>query len=251
MKLSKMTLREQMLVLFTALVLIGAAYGTFRFYPANKAISEIRKNTEMMDSATRTTPIPEEPFENVGDLKNDLALLEKELVDSRAMLAAIEQRLSPGDTTEVRLEISEVARKSGVLISINEEYRVMLPAPAAGGAGVAAAPAKRLGDAAQRRLRKARRASAANLGGGIAGIQNISPTQANALIRKLAVNGPMQRPMQRLAMEGTYAQIMRFIGGLEDMNKMATIVQLQLVPTPQAPPPGFPQRLNATMVLAL
>lgn len=259
MKLDKMSLREQVLVLIVVLVIIGGAYGTFRFYPANKAIVDIKKNTQMMDSAMKTTVIPEEPFESVDDLKLDLASLEDELANAKTMLTMVEQRLSTADTTEVRLAISEVARTSLVRINANEEFKVMLPPPAPAAkttatSGTTAEPAKRLGDAAQRRLRRqAREARQTNrYGAGMSrAVATATPEQVTDLVRKMAVNGAMERPMQRLRMEGTYAAIMRFIQGLEDMDKMVTIIQLQMIPTPQSPPPGYNQRLTATMVLAL
>jgi hypothetical protein len=255
MKLSKMTLREQLLVLLTVLVIVGGAYGAFRFYPANKAIANIQKNTQMMDNAMRTGKIPEEPFEDAEDLKLDIEELEFELADAGNMVKGAEQRLSLGDTTEVRLEISEAARTALVRINANEEYRVMVPVPtgATPSPAASAQPQKRLGDGAKRRLKQAERAArqASRYSAGSRGVASVSPDQATELIRKMAINGPMERPMQRLTMEGTYAAIMRFIESLDEMGKMATIVQLQLVPAAKAPPPGYNQRLTATMVLAL
>lgn len=251
MNLGKMTLREQILVLVAVAVIVGGAYGVFRFHPANKAIADLAKNTEMMDSAMRAGKIPEEPFENVDDLRMDLNALEDELAEARNMIAGVERRLSPEDTTEVRLAISEIARKARVRISINEAYRVMVPAPvAAAGSKATTAPRKRMGDAAKRRLRNARRASAASLGN-VRGVVNVSPEQATALIRKMAINGPMERPMQHLTMEGTFAGVMQFIEDLEQMDKLVTVVQLQMMPVPQSPPPGYNQRLSINMVLAL
>lgn len=256
MNLSKMTLREQILVLLAVLVIVGGAYGGLRFYPANKAIADIQKNTQMMDTAMKTGTIPDEPFEDAEELKLDIRELELELADAGNMMASVTQKLSPGDTTEVRLEISEAARQALVRINANEEYRVMVPAPAGAPISPAAAnaqPKKRLGDAAQRRQREAARAArqASRYSGAARGIASVSPEQATELIRKMAINGPMERPMQRLTMEGTYAALMRFIQSLDEMNKMATIVQLQLMPAAKAPPPGYNQRLTATMVLAL
>lgn len=250
MKLNKMTLREQIIVLVAFLVIIGGAYGAFRFYPANQKIIDIKKNTQMMDVAIKTGKVPEEPFESAADLKLDLADLETELVNTRNMITGVEQRLVIGDTTEVRLAISEVARKALVRINLNEQYLVTVP-PQPGAATTLnpQATQKRLGDAAQRRARNARRAS--RTAGAMASVNQVSPEQATALIRKMAVNGPMERPMQRLSMEGTYAAVMNFIQGLDEMDKMATILQLQLIPVPQAPPPGYNQRLTVTMVLAL
>jgi hypothetical protein len=248
--ITKMTLREQALVLITAVVIVGGAYGAFRFYPANKAIGEIKKNTEMMDAAIKTGKIPDEPFDDTDSLNDDIADLEIQLNDAKQMISGVEGRLSSSDTTDVRLAISEVARRAFVRISANEEYRVTVPPVAAVvGAKATAQPQKRLGDAAQRRARNERRAARAT--GGALRINQVSPDLATQLAKKMAINGPMERPMQRLVMEGTYAGMMRFIEGLEQLNYMVTIVQFQMAPTQQTPPPGLNQRLTATLVLAL
>lgn len=249
--ISKMTVREQLLVLFTVVVIVGGAYGVFRFYPANKAIGELKKNTEMMESAIKTGKIPDEPYDDIDALNDDIADLELELNEAMQLIAGVESRLSPNDTTDARLAISELARRSFVRISTNEEYRVTVPPPVAAvtGANATAQPQKRLGDAAQRRARNERRAARA--AGTALSINQVNPEQATQLAKKMAVNGPMERPMQRLVMEGTYAGMKRFIDGLEQLDKLVTIVQFQMAPTQQTPPPGLNQRLTATFVLAL
>ncbi len=257
MNLSKMTLREQILVLLAVLVVVGGVYGGLRFYPTHKAIADIQKNTQMMDTAMKTGTIPDEPFEDAEELKLDIKELEFELVDASNMMTIVEQKLSSGDTTEVRLEISEAARQALARINANEEYRVMVPATAdtSASSATSAPPQSRLGKGAQRRLlaKQEQRTARQARGNDVVRqtVTNVSPEQATELIRKMAINGPMERPMQRLTMEGTYAALMRFIQSLDEMNKMATIVQLQLVPAAKAPPPGYNQRLTATMVLAL
>lgn len=97
--LSKMTLREQILVLVVAVVMIGGLYGGLRFYPANKAIGEIKKNTEMMDTAMKTTKVPEEPFDDKDALNKELKNVDIELAEATELASGIENRLSPPDTT--------------------------------------------------------------------------------------------------------------------------------------------------------
>jgi hypothetical protein len=255
--LNRMSGREQIMVLVTSIILIGGAYGGFRYYPAHKTIAETIQTTEAMDKAVKTGSIPEEPADDVASLKEELANIEAELADTQLMMNGVESILSPADTTELRLAISDLASSNGVVIKTNEEYRVEVPPmidpkkPADKQAK--SEPKKRLGDAAKRRARnQAREERKAVRGGGASGrITNVSPSQTTELVRKLAVNGPMERPMQRLTVEGTYASLMRFISNLETLDKMATIVYLQMAPTPRVPPPGYNQRITATVVLAL
>ena len=204
-----------------------------------------------MDAAMKTTKVPEEPFDDKNTLNKELENINIELAEATELAAGIESRLSPPDTTAVRLAISDAARNALVRITANEEYRVTVPLPvgATPPANAAQQPAKRLGDAAQRRARNERRAS--RLAGSALTVSQVSPDLATPLIRKMAINGPMERPMQRVVMEGSYAAMMRFIEELKSLDRMVTIVQLQIVPTPQVPPPGYNQRLAATLVLAL
>ncbi len=249
--LSKMTLREQVLVAVVVVVIVGGLYGGFRFYPANKAVVEINKNTEMMNVAVTTGKVPEEPFNDTDELKNELANLDIELAEATELMANIDKRLSPPDTTAVRLAISDAARNSMVRIATNEEYRVTVPLPvvATTAANTAAQPQKRMGDAAQRRARNERRAS--RVTGAALTVNQVSPELATPLIKKMAINGPMERPIQRVVVEGTYAAMLRFIENIDNMDMMVTIVQLQINPSPQTPPPGYNQLLSATLVLAL
>lgn len=256
--LNRMSGREQLLVLVTVLILVSGAYGGLRFYPANKAINATNMSIEAMETAVRTGAIPEEPMDDVEDLKLDLEDIEAELAETRVMMGNVESILSPPDTTEIRLAISELARTSLVRITANEEYRVVVPLTPeqqkAMGKQAKNEPKQRMGDAAKRRARnqakEARRAARGSAAGG-GRIANVSPQQTTELVRKLAVNGPMERPMQRLTMEGTYAGIMRFLSGLESLDKLVTVVYLQMTPAPRVPPPGYNQRITATMVLAL
>lgn len=249
--LSKMTVREQVLVTVVILVLVGGLYGGLRFYSANKAIVDIKKNTEMMDVAMKTGKVPEEPFDDTKALQNELSDLDIELAEAVELMTDIDKRLSPPDTTAVRLAISDAARNSQVRITTSEEYRVTVPVPvgAEPSANAPAQPQKRLGDAAQRRARNERRA--ARLKGATLTVNQVSPELATPLIKKMAINGPMERPIQRVVIEGNYAGMLRFIEALQHMDMMVTIAQLQINPTPQTPPPGFNQILSATMVLAL
>ena len=125
--LNRMSGREQLLVLVTSIILVGGAYGGLRFYPANKAINATNTSIAAMDTAIRTGAIPEEPMEDVEDLKLDLQDLEAELAETRVLIGGVENILSPPDTTEIRLAISELAKSSLVRITANEEYRVVVP----------------------------------------------------------------------------------------------------------------------------
>jgi Tfp pilus assembly protein PilO len=261
--LNRMSPREQMMVLITCLILVGGAYTGFRFIPANKAIADTVKKTASMEKALKTGKIPEEPTEDMEDLRDELEDLQTELEEMRRMAEGVNAILPSSDTTEIRLAISDLARTSGVTIKTNEEYRVVLPL-----LPVTDANAKKKGTTttkkketkeerrarkeAERAQREAQRAvRRAAKGANITGIANVKPEHTSALVRKLAVNGSMERPLQRLTAEGTYAGIQRFINDLEQLDRMVTVVYMQLAPTPRQPQPGYNQRITASLVLAL
>ena len=97
--LNRMSDREQLLVLVTVLIVVGGAYGGLRFYPANKAINATNMSIEAMETAVRTGAIPEEPMDDVEDLKLDLEDIEAELAETRVMMGSVESILSPPDST--------------------------------------------------------------------------------------------------------------------------------------------------------
>lgn len=257
MNLNKMTLREQILVAVAVAIVVGGAYGAFRYYPVNKNITQLKADAQSLDKAVKTGKIPDEPFEDAEDLKLDLEDLEAELEDATNMATGAEQKLSPPDTTDVRLEISEAARRALVRISANEEYRVAQARPgtasAVGGTSGARSTRRSAGNRARKQAQRAvRQRAQARLTGVDQTVTNASADQVTPLVRKMAVGAPLERPLQRLTMEGTYAGLVRFIQNLDEMSKMATVVQLSLVPTTNKnPPPGYNQRITAVMILAL
>src|SRR5690606_6640014 len=129
--------REQVLTFITVTIFVIGAYILFRYYPASKDLDAMNKSTLSMEKAVKNGRIPELPREDVDDLKATLAALENELQTARLMTAQAESRLNKGDSTAVRLAVSEVARQALVRISMNEEFRVA--ASSASGGQTAAA----------------------------------------------------------------------------------------------------------------
>ncbi|PKO26243.1 MAG: hypothetical protein CVU35_00390 [Betaproteobacteria bacterium HGW-Betaproteobacteria-8] len=259
MNLKKMSLREQILTLFTVAVFVFGGYGMLRFYPMQKNISEMSSSADSMDKAVKTGRIPDAPPDDVRSLHKELEELSKELENAQIMTREVEKKLSGPDTTALRLAISEVARNAMVRIDANEEFRVTGRAEAAG--GQAAQPTKTKNVSRNDRKRMARNARAraartAQAGGGMASAiprttATVSPNMVADMVSKMGIGAELERPMQRLTMEGTYAGLMRFLKGLEELDKMVTVVQMTVAQTPNQPPPGYNQRLTATFVIAL
>lgn len=259
MNLKKMTLREQLLTVFTIAVFVFGGYGMLRFYPMHKKISEMSSSADSMETAVKTGRIPDAPPDDVRSLNKQLEELSKELENAQVMTREVEKKLSGPDTTALRLAISEVARNALVRIDANEEFRVTGRVEAAG--GQAAQPAKTRNVSSSDRKRMARNARAraartAQAGGGMVSAiprttATVSPNMVPEVVARMGMGAELERPMQRLTMEGTYAGLMRFLKGLEELEQMVTVVQMTVAQTPQQPPPGYNQRVTATLVIAL
>lgn len=256
MNLKKMSLREQMLTLFTIAVFVFGGYGLLRFYPMNKKISEMSSSSDSMDKALKTGRIPDTPPDDVRALNKQLEELSKELENAQFMTREVEKKLSGPDTTALRLAISEVARTALVRISANEEFRVTGRVEAAAGQTAPPTKARNVSSSDRKRMARNARVRAARSGSGMAsaiprGTTTVSPNMVTELIGRMGIGAELERPMQRLTMEGTYAGIMRFLKGMEALDKMVTVVQVTVAQSPEQPPPGYNQRLTATMVIAL
>lgn len=258
MNLKKMSLREQILTFATVAVLILGSYTLFRFYPASKEILRLNTERDVMEKAVKTGAIPDAPFDDVKSLQKELDALTKQLEATQIMANEVEKRLSGPDTTAARIAISDIARQAMVRISVNEEFKVTAPISAAG-VPITQSRGKNVSSSdIARRNRNARAAAARQLRAN-PGFRNtpaittatVNANQVTPLVASMGVGAPMERPMQRLTMEGTFDGITKFIRGLEEMNEMATVVQFQLGIVPQSPPPGYNQRLSATLVIAL
>jgi hypothetical protein len=258
MNLKKMTLREQLLTVFTIAVFVWGGYGLLRFYPMYKKVSEMSSSADSMEKAVKTGRIPDAPPDDVRSLNKQLEELNRELENAQVMTREVEKKLSGPDPTALRLAISEVARNALVRIDANEEFRVTGRVETAGGQTAQPVRSRNVTSSDRKRMARNARARAARTGQ-VAGMASamprttatVSPNMVPEIVSKMGIGAAMERPLQRLTMEGTYAGLMRFLKGLQELDQMVTVVQLTVAQTPQQPPPGFNQRVTATLVIAL
>lgn len=231
MKLSAMSAREQWLVVATLVVLLGGGYGLVRYRPALKALQAMQAQTAATEARLKTLVIPEEPMEDVDALKAQLTAAEGELLAARQHADQLAQRLAPLGSQDLKLKISDLAQRCGVRIRENEAYKVPAKPVAAPVAATAAKPGP-------------------------------APAQSAAVVEPPGSRPPLEmlerftrpgleRPLQRLSMEGSYGAIREFLRGLEKLPWQVTVAQLQLEVDERTPAPGYPQPLRATMILAL
>lgn len=239
MKLKTLSTREQVLVLIVALVLVGGGYGLLRAMPAMKALKAMAESTDKAEQRIRTTEIPELPDQDEDSVQRDIREAEAALARVQGGMAAVEERLAPPDSQELKLRISSLAQQAGVFIIENKAY-----VPTALAQAAPAAPT--------RKSRRARKAAAATAAAQAA--QPATPAmlpESEGLMARMAPGTPLHRPMQQLGMEGDFEGMRQFIQGLDRLPWQVTIVQFKLEAKPVDPPAGMPQRLSANLILAL
>lgn len=244
MNLRNISTREQVLIFFVAFTVVAGSYGLLRYRPALKALTELQASNIKTADRAKNAIIPEEPIEDIDDLKTDVASADSELAVMKLSFIDAEQKLAPEDSQELRLRISDVANNAGVRIRENVPYLV----PRVAGGTVAAAPAQKLSKRQQRAANKAARRSGGTSPAGA--ISAAAPTEGG-LIYRLTNELDTQRPFQRVSVEGSFAQVQSFIQELGKLPFMVTVTQLQIDLSPITPPAGYPQPLVVTMILAL
>lgn len=242
MKLKNISLREQIMVFVAVGVLVGGGYGLLRFHPALKELKAMNESTAKTEARLKTTEIPELPDDDEDAVMRQTREAERALADMQGSVETVEQRLAPPDSQELRLRISDLARTSGVLILGNQAYLNANPAQS----GIAAAPAS-----GKKAAKRARRAAAAAPKTPVAAPKPAILPESDGLLARMAPGTAFHRPMQQLSMEGDFESIKNFIRGFDRLPWQVTIVQLKLEAKPVDAPVGVPQRLSATMILAL
>lgn len=239
MRLASLTTREQVLVFVTAAILVGGVYGLLRYRPALKALGELQAQIRSTEERVKTTKIPDAPEEDPVDLKRRADLADAELKAAQEKLAALQSRLASEDQRqELKLRMSELAQASGLVIRGNEAYvpatlaqtSTMIPSSGGFKRKKARQPAQTVPTSPQTPI--------ATVGNGLE-----MPT-------RFAQMG-MQRLLQQVVLEGTYHDIRFFLNELRKLPWQVTVAQLRLEVVPLAAPPGAPQPLRATLVLAL
>lgn len=241
MKLATMTAREQVLVIVTAAVFIGGAYGLLRYRPALKALAELQTQTQQTEDRLKTTSIPEAPDEDMADLQDARLAAEDKFAAVQARLVDLEQRLPPADSQEVSLRISELAQLANLLVRKNESYKL-------GTAAVSNTSTAAEGS------RKARRAARRAAGGAVPAVTGITPSTEPSIGLEMLnryANPDFTRPMQQVTLEGYYSDIRYFLDALQKFNWQVTVAQLQIETDSRPNELGMPQTLRAHLILAL
>jgi len=253
MKLKQMTLREQVLVMITATVFVGGAYGLLRVKPALKSLADLRTQTEAMQQRLQTETIPEMPFDDIDMLNKKLAEAQADLDRRKIEAAEVEMRLAPVDSQELQLRLSDLALDCNVRIRTKQTLVLNAGAQAAI-SGATPSMTKRQARRAARLARQDAKESALN--SNASGV--ISPpagsTQAPAggihdLMSQLALGAEFQRSMQTFTLEGQFEGIQQFIEGLDNLPWLVTVLQMEMEAVKMREGQRGPQYITAKLVL--
>ncbi|MBL1320122.1 MAG: hypothetical protein COA63_003545 [Methylophaga sp.] len=250
MTLSKLKKSEQILFASIIIILVLGAYSFFRFIPENDDIAKLHRQVEKTQIKLLDTDIPNEPEQNVAELLTQLDDQEHALALTQSMADEISQRLAPFDSQDLKVRISELAQKSKMRIVTNEEFSSLnhLHSPSK----FNTQQYKDLSKTERKARRKAARAAQQQTKKQDNTRQTDLILAANySWIERMSAKTMFYRPLQRLVVEGSYQSLRSFIQGLDHLEWQVTIVRLDIEAMPFAPPRGYPQLLQAELVLAL
>jgi Tfp pilus assembly protein PilO len=248
MALDKISNREQVLIFIVVTTFVAGGYGLFRFMPQLKALTELQAAVKVSQEKIKNPKFPDEPIEDIENLKDRLDDLESEMVNVRANLDALEKNLAPTDSQEMVLKISEAARAAGVRVIENVPYLVQKK----DGEAATQANKRKLSKRAQRKVDREARKQALKTGSNAAsGSATGGIPKEGELIYRLVNELETSRPFQRISVEGNFADLQKFIQSVRSMPWQATIVKLDIDVAIQTPPQGMPQPITARMIIAI
>lgn len=250
--MSNITSREQIIVLAAVGIVLACLYGYFRYTPQYKIIDALDQRLEKTIQHVKAPKYPQVPDEDVEDLEVTAEDLTQALVNLRAQVDNFAQNLAPTDNQDVLLKISGIARTTGVKVIESIPYIVSRRVE------TTTAPKKNLKKRAKRKLRKAQRKKAlrnkkfgrTNQSFGSGSTVGAIPKEGE-LIDRLVNSMDEARPMQRVSVEGSFANLQQFIQSLQSMSWQITIVKLDISVNIQTPPQGIPQPILARMIIAM
>jgi hypothetical protein len=249
MATEKISNREQVLIFIVAATFVGGSYGLFRVVPQLKKLAAAQEVIVKNQDKVKNPVFPEEPNEDIDDLKEKLEDVKASADSVLANLAGLEKNLAPTDSQEMVLKISEAARAAGVRIIESVPYLVQKKDGEATNQPVKSGLTKRQQRRADREARKKARKTGATAGLGNI-VSGIIPKEGE-LIYRLVNELDSPRPFQRISVEGNFADLQKFLLSLRSLPWQATVVKIDIDVAIQTPPPGVPQPITVRMIVAM
>ena len=245
MTFDKLSNREQVLIFIVIATFVAGGYGLFRFVPELKKLTELQANVIANKEKVKNPQFPDEPMDDIDDLKVKAEALEADLESLHVSLDSVSKSLAPTDSQEMILKISEAARSAGVRVIESVPYLVQKKVTVAANDTNQQKISKR----AQKKLNKSiRKANGANAGA--SGASGGIPKEGE-LIYRLVNELENPRPFQHIGVEGSFVNLQKFIQNLRNLPWQATIVKLDIDISTQTSQQGLPQPITAKMIVAM
>jgi DNA gyrase/topoisomerase IV subunit A len=225
MNIKELNTRERILAGLVIIAIVLGGYGLVRFQAKQNDINKLTLQRDATLNRLAKMDIPNEPKEDIDDIKRALDDQEKALEALKEHALQVESHLAPADSQELKVRISQLAIESGVKIKVNE---VLKP------------PTVRVEQTNKKRRDKPQEQSS----------EVILPINAGWVAR-LSPGSMYQRPLQRLEVDGDFLSLRRFIHGLEMLPYQVTVVRLNINKLDVAPLRNMSQLLKTELVLAL
>lgn len=253
MSFNQLDSKKQYFILAVIVLLLMGLYVKFRLLPAAGAVGMLSKQLKTDQALLKNPNIPEEPLENIEDLRDSIAVLDVELEELTAQSANLAKKLPEINSQDVMLRISEVARSSRVRIVSNVPFLVRKRMNLAGSAA-ATNGNKKLSIVEQRARERAIRKSmqkaqrqAAQSGAGAVAVGVL--TREGELMDKLVNDFEVSRPLHEIKIEGSYQNIKAFIEALQGLPWQITVVKINFSLLGQNTAQGYPQPLIVEMII--
>ena len=95
MDMQKMTTREQVLILIVIGIFVGGVYAFTRYVPQTKVLNDLSASLEKAKQEVKNPKFPEEPEEDIGDLKDKELELEAQLNTLLISMQSEQTKLAP------------------------------------------------------------------------------------------------------------------------------------------------------------
>jgi hypothetical protein len=253
MSLNQLDSKKQLLILLMVVLLLLGLYVKFRMLPAINDVAQLNKQLQVDETLLKNPNIPEEPLEDIDDLKDRISVLDVELEELTAQSTSLAKNLPEMNSQDVMLKISEAARASRVRIVSNVPFMVRKRPNYAAQANNTDSK-KKLSATEQRRHERAVRKAmqraqkqAARSGAATAGVGVY--TQEGELMDKLVNDFEVSRPLHEIKIEGTYQNVKSFIEALQGLPWQITVVKIDYSLLGQNTAQGYPQPLLVEMII--
>ncbi|MBW6453158.1 MAG: hypothetical protein K0A92_05165, partial [Methyloprofundus sp.] len=221
MKRLQLNPREQWLSALVISFVILGGYALLRFIPANNEIAGLEEKIKKTQYKLLKTQVSEEPDEDVEALRTELDKIKTDIAEINEMSSNLTQRLAPFDSQSLKLEISQLAKRSKVFIRRNEKMQVdnVLPNQA---------------NKNYRKKKQKQKQPSQTL------TQDLILPESADWVRRMSPGTLFYRPMQRVELVGSFLGIRQFIHGLSDLSYQVTVVKINIKKSDTEAHIGYP-----------